>query len=66
MPTSGYSVVVSNVTTDGASIHVSIENVAPGPRCFVLQVSTNPFVFVKIPKSALPVSFQHDPMLLAC
>ena len=66
MPTGGFSVSVAHVETDGTQISVFVDNMSPGPKCNVIQVNTNPFVIVKVPKISLPVIFMHNPVNLAC
>src|SRR5262245_3980363 len=39
-PTSGYSIEVSSVTTDGTKVDVFLDDRSPGPTCFTLQVFT--------------------------
>jgi len=66
MPTGGFAVNVANVATDGTQISVFVDDVGPGPKCNVIQINTNPFVIVKVPKITLPVIFLHNPVLLIC
>jgi hypothetical protein len=65
-PTSGYSVNVTGISTDGITVDTQVDDTVPGPTCFVLQVLTNPVHFVQVPKINLPVTFTHTQIVTNC
>jgi protease stability complex PrcB-like protein len=64
--TSGYWQAVTDVTSDGNQVGVSVEDHFPGLTCMVLQVITNPYLLVKISRTNLPVFFHHNAVVTKC
>jgi len=56
-PTSGYSVEIKEILEEGDKLIVKVEVAVPPPWAMPLQVLTQPFHIVKMPRFDLPVEF---------
>jgi len=57
-PTTGYSISVERIWTDGERIHVEIAKCSPPKDAIVGQVLTHPYVFTSIERTDLEVVFR--------
>ncbi len=64
--TGGFAQTVTSVTSNGNQVDVFVNDVSPGPGCAVIEVLTNPALFLRIPKLGLPVGFHHTPIAPPC
>ncbi|MFN0207511.1 MAG: protease complex subunit PrcB family protein [Planctomycetota bacterium] len=64
--TGGHAIEVTGVADNGPSIEVFVDNTSPGANCNVIQIITNPFHFVAVPKQQEPVAFTHNSIILNC
>ncbi len=62
-PSSGFSVEVAAVESDGQRLHVWVLDVEPAPDNPVHPVWSSPVQVVKIPRLGLPIVFHHLKMV---
>jgi hypothetical protein len=64
--TGGYRLSVTGIEGNGRRIQVSLVLNRPGAGCMTAQVVTQPHVWVKIQRSALPVEFRTSTVDISC
>jgi hypothetical protein len=65
-PTAGYRLGIAGIEERDRRIHVALVLNRPGAGCMTAQVVTQPHVWVKIRRSALPVEFRTSTVDIPC
>jgi len=60
-PTGGYSIEIISVQKISDKLIIQYKERAPSPNLMVIQILTQPFHIMTIPKTNLPISFQKIP-----
>jgi len=69
MPTGGYSAHISRINvSEDRGLTIETRLVVPGPRCFVTQALTNPYIIARIPRftNIRRVNFSHNDEVNDC
>jgi hypothetical protein len=62
----GIHVDFEAIVTDGLTVDATVKSTFPGMHCNVIQVMTNPFHFVIVPKLGLPIQFIENAVVIDC
>jgi hypothetical protein len=64
--TGGYSIRVKSIGEDSRRLHVTVAERAPGQYCVTPQLLTEPWVVVRLTRSAKPVVFTRQRTVYDC
>lgn len=65
-PTGGYTIEVTEVTSDGDRLHVQVEKTVPGADCVTTQAVTSPYHVIKVPAAGADVEFNTSEETRSC